>query len=105
MAHPHWPALDPYIVDTLMRDLVGHDQRASSFLVYLWLWRQSAEAPAAGVRVSLQKLATCTGLSRSTVQAALAHLAERELIVTRRSSPTAVPLHVIQRPWARRGGR
>jgi hypothetical protein len=29
--------LDDYIVDVLMRDLVGHDRRPVSFLVYLWL--------------------------------------------------------------------
>jgi hypothetical protein len=29
--------LDDYVLDTLMRDLVGHDRRSASFLVYLWL--------------------------------------------------------------------
>ena len=28
-------SLDHYVVDTLMRDLVGHDRRPSAFLVYL----------------------------------------------------------------------
>jgi len=29
--------LDDYVVDVLLRDLVGHDRRPVSFLVYLWL--------------------------------------------------------------------
>ena len=30
-------SLDPYITEVLMRDLVGHDHRPVSFLIYLWL--------------------------------------------------------------------
>ena len=30
-------SLDDYIFDVLMRDLVGHDRRPVSFLVYVWL--------------------------------------------------------------------
>ena len=30
-------SLDDYVIDVLMRDLVGHDRRPVSFLVYLWL--------------------------------------------------------------------
>ena len=29
--------LDDYVVDVLLRDLVGHDRRPVSFLVYLFL--------------------------------------------------------------------
>jgi len=29
--------IDDYVTDVLMRDLVGHDKRPVSFLVYLWL--------------------------------------------------------------------
>jgi hypothetical protein len=29
-------SLDDYVIDVLMRDLVGHDRRVVSFLVYLW---------------------------------------------------------------------
>lgn len=102
---PEGPALDPYLIDSLMRDLAGHDQRPSAFLVYLWLWHRTAAAPAAGVRISHQRLADATGLSRSTVQHALDHLAARQLLTSRRASPTAVPLHIIHRPWARRSPR
>ncbi len=31
------PSLDPYVTDVLMRDLVGHDRKPTSFLLYLWL--------------------------------------------------------------------
>jgi len=30
-------AIDPYVTETLLRDLVGHDHRPSAFLVYLYL--------------------------------------------------------------------
>ena len=39
--------VDAYVVDALMRDLVGHDHRASAFLVYLVL-----AASEEGARVS-----------------------------------------------------
>ena len=35
--------LDKYITDTLMRDLVGHDRKPVSFLVYLWLAAEQAK--------------------------------------------------------------
>ncbi len=95
--------LDPYIVDTLMPDLVGHDQRASSFLVYLCLWRRAAPDFGTPVRMSHQALADATGLSRSAVQLALANLQRRSLIVSKRASPTAVPQHAVNRTWVRRG--
>jgi DNA-binding MarR family transcriptional regulator len=96
------PTLDPYILDTLMPDLCGHDKRPGAFIVYLALWRLSADDATKGIRIPLAQLAGATGLSRSTVQHALNHLAKRQLISTRRASPTAVPLHSVLRPWARR---
>ena len=30
-------ALDSYVLDVLMRDLVGHDKKPSAFIVYLYL--------------------------------------------------------------------
>lgn len=98
-------ALDTYIIDTLMPDLVGHDHRASSFLVYLYLWRRAADDASAPVRVSHQALAHATGLSRSGVQSALVNLRRRGLITSRRPSPTAVPQHTVHRTWSRRAPR
>ena len=49
--------LDEYVLDVLMRDLVGHDKSPSAFLVYLHIWSQTegrgmesrrAEPPADG---------------------------------------------------------
>jgi hypothetical protein len=30
-------ALDAYVVEVLLPDLVGHDRRAASFILYIWL--------------------------------------------------------------------
>jgi hypothetical protein len=90
-----------------MPDLAGHDQRPSAFLVYLALWRLSSDSPDStkGIHVSLQHLAALTGLSRSTVQHSLSHLSRRQLISTRRASPTAIPRHTVLRPWGGGGNR
>ena len=96
--------LDVMVVDGVMRDLLGHDRRPAAFAVYLTLLRRAA--PGDSVRLSHQALADATGLSRSAVQAALAHLNRRQLVASTRTAPTAVPLHRVLRPWARlrRGG-
>jgi hypothetical protein len=93
--------LDAYLFDCLLPDLVGHDRRASSFLVYLHLYRHASEKANWSVRRSHQSIASATGLSRSAVQSALAHLQSRQLIDTSRAHPTAVPLHRVLRPWLR----
>lgn len=98
-------ALDPHVIDALMPDLVGHDRRPASFVVYLYLLRRAAESPGATVRASHQTIAAGTGLSRSAVQASLAHLQGRQLVSTTRAHPTAVPAHRVLRPWARVGRR
>lgn len=98
-------ALDPYIIDCLLPDLVGHDRRLSSFIVYVGLYRMAAQHPSWSVRMSHQAIASRTGLSRSAVQSALAHLQKRQLIATSRAHPTAVPLHRVLRPWLRLKGQ
>ena len=50
------PILDDYITDTLMRDLVGHDRKPVSFLVYLWLAAEQAKTRA-DVQASYQHVA------------------------------------------------
>ena len=94
-------AIDAYVIDSLMPDLVGHDGRPAAFVVYMHLYRQAAEQPQWSVRLSHQAIASATGLSRSAVQAALAHLQKRQLLATTRAHPTAVPLHRVLRPWLR----
>ena len=93
--------LDSYLLDGLLPDLVGHDHRPASFIIYLYLYRQAAQGPNWSVRLSHQSIAIATGLSRSAVQDALAHLQKRQLIATSRAHPTAVPLHRVNRPWLR----
>jgi hypothetical protein len=93
--------LDAYIIDGLIPDLIGHDRRPAALVVYLALYRMAARGNSWSVRQSHQSLADATGLSRSAVQSALAHLKRRQLITTTRANPTAVPLHKVHRPWRR----
>ncbi len=95
--------LDAYVIDTLMRDLVGHDRQPSAFLVYLFLWRVAgAEGGEGGaVAVSLRDIALGTGLSRRAVQESLGRLQRRQLIGIARAGITAVPEYTVLRPWAR----
>ena len=94
--------LDPYLLDTLMPDLVGHDRQPSAFLVYLHLAHRAARERARAVAVSLQALAADTGLSKSAVQRGLATLVRRRLVRVERTSRTAVPSYTVLRPWIRR---
>jgi CRP-like cAMP-binding protein len=97
--------IEAYVLDCLLPDLVGHDRRLSSFIVYLYLYRHAAGHANWSVRLSHQAIANATGLSRSAVQSALAHLQKRQLIATSRAHPTAVPLHRVHRPWLRLGAK
>jgi hypothetical protein len=95
------PLVDPYILDTLMRDLVGHDRQPSAFLVYLYLWRQTHGAGAQTAQVALIDIAEATGLSKRAVQDGLARLAKRKLLSVARESITAIPVYTVLRPWRR----
>lgn len=91
--------VDDYVLDVLLRDLVGHDQQPSAFLVYVWLYGQAARQSWRPVGRSLRELADDTGLSKSAVQTALATLQRRELIATERAHVTATPRHWVLRHW------
>jgi hypothetical protein len=93
--------LDAYLFDCLLPDLVGHDRRLASFIIYLYLYRHASQQANWSVRMSHQSIASATGLSRSAVQGALAHLQNRQLVSTSRPHATAVPLHRVLRPWLR----
>ena len=93
--------LDTYLFDCLLPDLVGHDRRLASFIIYLYLYRHASQQANWSVRMSHQSIASATGLSRSAVQGALAHLQNRQLVSTSRSHATAVPHHRVLRPWLR----
>ena len=94
--------LDAYVVDTLMRDLVGHDKTASAYLVYLYLWRRTVDAGAAKTYQSHNDIAFATGLSKSAVQNAVKRLIKRRLVTQSKRSPTAKPAYAVKRPWTRR---
>jgi DNA-binding GntR family transcriptional regulator len=93
--------LDPYVLDALMPDLVGHDRRPSAFLVYLLLWRHTRGGRVRRVPLSLGALAEGTGLSKRAVQGALATLRRRRLVSAERASTTAVPEYTLHRTWVR----
>jgi CRP-like cAMP-binding protein len=93
--------LDAYVIDVLMPDLVGHDRRPAAFLVYVFLLRHAARRQRDSISVSLQTIATKTGLSKSTVQSALRHLRRRELIDPAVRATVSDPLRRVLRPWER----
>jgi hypothetical protein len=90
--------LDEYLTDVLMRDLVGHDRRPVSFLVYLWL---AAEQQRRGseVQISYQDLAESIGVSKSSAQSAVGWLLRRKLLTVSKASVTATPSYAVQSPW------
>jgi hypothetical protein len=90
--------LDEYVVDVLMRDLVGHDRRPVSFLVYLWLAAEQQRQGSA-VTISYQQLAESVGISKSSAQAAAGWLARRKLLTVSKAGSTATPSYSVQRPW------
>jgi len=94
-------SFDGYVVDVLMRDLVGHDRAPSAFLVYLHLARRASGRRSRGIEASLQMIADATGLSKSAVSNALAQLRRRRLVETRRAGPTAIAIHKVLSPWRR----
>jgi hypothetical protein len=91
--------LDSYVIDVLLPDLVGHDRRPAAFLVYLFLLRHSAQGRGGAISVSLQTIATKTGLSKSSVQAALRHLKRRQLLDPAVVATRDDPVRKVLRPW------
>ena len=91
--------IDDYVLDVLMRDIVGHDQHPAAFLVYLFLLGRAVRQRWKPVKASLRMIADETGLSKSAVQAALVRLHRRELLKTSRAHRTAVPAHRVVRHW------
>jgi DNA-binding MarR family transcriptional regulator len=92
--------IDTYVLDVLLRDLVGHDKQPAAFLVYLHLYGRAARQAWRPVTASLRNIAEATGLSKSAVQTAVQALQERELIKTTRTGATGTPRHRVQRHWA-----
>ena len=93
--------LDASVADVLLRDLIAHDRSPAAFLVYFFLAARAGRTRG-GLSMSLAELADRTGLSKRAIQLALAHLRRRHLIRTTQAHRTAVPSHVVMRPWRSR---
>jgi DNA-binding MarR family transcriptional regulator len=92
--------IEPYVIDVLLPDLVGHDRSPAAFIVYLFLLRQSQRGRRDSVAMSLQTIATKTGLSKSSVQLAIRRLQRRQLLDTS-ATTIANPVRRVLRPWSR----
>ncbi|MGB8012998.1 MAG: helix-turn-helix domain-containing protein [Terriglobales bacterium] len=97
--------IDDYVIDVLMRDLVGHDRRVVSFLVYLWFAAeqekvQGKDQPKGNiVETSYRQIAEAIGVSKSSAQAAVAWLIKRKLLVSTKKTVTATPRYKVLTPW------
>src|ERR1700761_5190601 len=96
--------IDDYILDTLLRDLTGHDRKPGAFLVYLWLTGEQSRRRAP-VAISYIELAQNTGLSRSSAQASVRWLVRRKLLTVAKANPPAVPIYTVHFPWRKPGSR
>jgi hypothetical protein len=95
------PSFDDYVIDVLMRDLVGHDRKPTSFLMYLWLDAEQTRNDGP-VRVSYVELAESVGVSKSSAQVAVNWLIRRKLLSVSKDNITATPCYTVQRPWRSR---
>jgi hypothetical protein len=93
--------IDPYLVDVLLPDMIGHDKRPAAFALYLWLFAMTRGSGREAAFFSYATLTDRTGLSKSSVQRAVAWLERRELVRVRRPSATATPEYTILTPWRR----
>ena len=96
--------IDDYILDTLLRDLTGHDRKPAAFLVYLWLLGEQSRRKSP-VAISYIDLAQNTGLSRSSAQSSVRWLLRRKLLSSTKVNATAVPVYTVQYPWLKRVAR
>jgi hypothetical protein len=92
------PTVDDYVIDVLMRDLVGHDRRPVSFLVYLWLMAEQRRRRGM-VQISYQELAESIGVSKSAAQTGVGWLIQRKLLAATKDSVTATPRYNVLTPW------
>ncbi len=92
--------IEDYVVDVLLRDIVGHDKQPAAFLVFLHLYSAAARIRWRPVEASLRDIAEATGLSKSAAQTAMKILHRRQLVATSRALRTATPAHRVLRHWA-----
>lgn len=91
--------VDDYVIDVLMRDLVGHDRSAVSFLVYLWFVGEQRKGNV--IEASYRHIAESIGVSKSSAQSAVAWLIKRKLLTATRKTVTATPRYKVLTPWGR----
>ena len=101
--------IDDYVIDVLMRDLVGHDRRVVSFLVYLWFTREQGKEQEKEqgkeqrkgnvVEASYRQIAESIGVSKSSAQSAVAWLLKRKLLASSKKTVTATPRYKVLTPW------
>jgi hypothetical protein len=91
--------LDSYVIDVLMRDLVRHDRMPSAFIVFVYFAVRAEREMTRGIAASYSMIASATGLSKTAVQKAVAHLLRRKLISVSKASPTATPVYRLNRHW------
>lgn len=98
-------SIDDYVIDVLMRDLVGHDRRVVSFLVYLWFAGEQGKEERKEqhktniVEASYREIAESIGVSRSSAQAAVGWLVKRKLLACSKKTVTATPRYKVLTPW------
>ena len=98
MDAPQTFAVDRYVIETLLPDLVGHDRRASAFLIYMVILAAASDGR---VALSHAQLAERAGLSRRSVQTAVDLLRRRQLIEVSRRGATDISEYRPLSPWRR----
>jgi hypothetical protein len=98
---PPTVTLDAYVLDTLLRDLTGHDHKPAAFLVYLWLAGEQSRTKEP-VTISFAELSENIGLSRSSAQSSIRWLLGRKLLSVVKANATAVPNYTVLQPWRKR---
>jgi DNA-binding MarR family transcriptional regulator len=97
-------SLDDYVIDVLMRDLVGHDRSPVSFLVYLWIASEQRHTNGT-LEASYKQIAEAIGVSKSSAQSAVGWLIKRELLACTKKTVTATPRYRALTPWRDREAR
>lgn len=93
--------IDPYLTETLMRDLVAHSRSCAAFLVYFQLYCLTHGVGRSSLAMSHSVLAELTGISKRSVQNAIGHLIDRRLVRRHKARPTSVPVYTVLTPWIR----
>lgn len=89
-------------IDNEVFDTLARKTHASDLILYLILWRLSLGEGRATVTISFNKLAAYSGLSTTTVQAAIQSLRSAGLVGSRKAGPTTPREYQVKRPWKKK---